>query len=495
MGLVGLGCGDDAVQGTGCWFAVPALADGRSIACGYVSVPERRQGESRGNIRIAFAQIRAAAAFGDQTPVFYLQGGPGGNIVDSAPTFAQAVAPVIAADRDLVLIDQRGVGRSEPFLACPPTNDPNASAQALIDNCRNQLTLAGVDLRAYNTQENAADIDAVRRALGYPQVTLYGSSYGSLLAQQVMRDFPDAVAGAVLDAVVPKTPSFLAELPASANGALSDLFASCAADAACTQRYGDLEATFNAVVARVQSQPTTVDLARFPEPAVTVDITAEVLVSEMLVDGLLFLGLGERAPQVIEWARDAEEDSVARRQLADVLRFLRSFGSAGGSLFSAGMFYSVVCSESGLYDATAINTADTRPAVQDIYAPRASSIPAECALWNVPPLPAEVLQPVQSAVPTLLLSGALDPRTPPRFASVVAGGLSAATNVVVAGAGHGIILASECTNSVTAQFIRAPSGALDTACVSTVAPAFTVQAPLPTAPAARQALQLRWQLR
>ena len=471
LALTSLACSENPTfKRSECWFPIPASSD-REVECGFIKVPEKHQGGGE-KIELAVVRISRGKQFRTRSAVFYLQGGPGGGLTESAPFFIQSVAPILASDRDLVLVDQRGTGLSSPFLGCPPPSSQNISSAQYLLECRQAMIAQGVDLSAFNSVENAADIDAVRRVLGYPRMVLYGSSYGTLLAQHVARDFPESVESMILDAPLPKDRSYLAELPASAQGALDAVFESCANDPLCAPIYPNLAQTFYTLIAQLNVAPYVFDVSVFPEAPTNFKLDVDGFVSSVLVDGLLFLGLGAEVPRAIYALRDAPTKIEARQELKEILRFLLRLNGSGGdsSGFADAMFYSTLCAESGVFGPEAINLQGVRPEISEVYRDRASSILDECRVWNVPALPPDRLAPITTGVPTLCLAGAFDPRTPPRFCDYIIGDaasprLSAATKVSFPRLGHGVLLANECVNTIVAQFLQTPTNAPNAACV------------------------------
>jgi len=178
--------------------------------CGVLSVPEDPTRTGGRQIRLAFARVPAVSRSKRPDPLFLLAGGPG----MAATTFYAMTAPVFARihrDRDIVLVDQRGTGKSNP-LDCPEGDetDLGASGGSIIDETRRCLQMLGAkaDVAQYTTSVAVKDLDRVRRALGYQQINLYGVSYGTRVAQQYLRRFPRQTRSLILDGVVPPELSF-----------------------------------------------------------------------------------------------------------------------------------------------------------------------------------------------------------------------------------------------------------------------------------------------
>ena len=186
---------------TECWFKEPA---GHDVECGWVIVPEDHARPEGKTIKLAVARFKSDASQPEPDPVIYLEGGPGGSALKSYTSQFDFLFGPLLEKRDVVLFDQRGTGYSQPALACPEYNqavidmlpkDMTAAESETVANkallaCRDRLVKEGVNLDMYNSAQNAADIEALRQALGYDQVNLYGISYGTRLALTALRDAP-----------------------------------------------------------------------------------------------------------------------------------------------------------------------------------------------------------------------------------------------------------------------------------------------------------------
>jgi Predicted hydrolases or acyltransferases (alpha/beta hydrolase superfamily) len=269
-----------------CLFEIP---EGRNVECGYLTVPEDRSQSDGSTIRLYVAIFRSPNENPAPDPVIYLAGGPGGNALEGiAYSFNDNFAPFLA-DRDVIVFDQRGTGYSEPSLAAPelinltyetldqdltPKEYNELSLEALSD-CHDRLVAEGINLGAYNSAENAADLNDLRIALGYEEWNLFGVSYGTRLALTAMRDYPEGIRSVILDSSCPLEVDLYYEGPTNANRAFRVFFDECASDLACSEAYPDLESVFYGVVDQLNSSPVI-----FP---VTHPLSGETY--DMLVDG------------------------------------------------------------------------------------------------------------------------------------------------------------------------------------------------------------------
>ena len=217
------------------------MPGGFDISCGYLTVPENRTLSNSPTIELAYAIVDAAEDEG-RPPIVYLAGGPGGSAIDDFVADPEGWQYPFTNARDLVLIDQRGTGYSIPTLDCPELAEEVAFEDENPEvTCHNRLLEEGIDLTAYNTAENAADVAALREELGIESWDLLGISYGTRLALEIMRDYPQGVRSVVLDSVFPPNADTPGEEALAPLWSLQWLFQECANDGYCSENYPDLE--------------------------------------------------------------------------------------------------------------------------------------------------------------------------------------------------------------------------------------------------------------
>ena len=413
-------------------------------------------------IDLEIVVIPAVANEARPDPLFILAGGPGQAATDLARPLLGALREV-RQTRDLVFVDQRGTGGSGE-LTCAffdtDFDDQDLAESFQFDNlpldrlreCLAEVETAA-DPRHYTTPLAMDDLDDVRSALGYDAINLYGGSYGTRAALVYMRRHPERVRTAVLDGLAPVSMRLPSNMGVDARRALEGLFDDCAADSGCGEAFPLLAETFGRVVRELEASPRALDTThpRTGEPF-EFTVTAEIFGSGLR--GVLYdPTLASLAPLTI--ARAAEGD------FAPFLAQIVALESAGA--LSLGMFFSVICAE----DVSQFGAGEAeRLAAQEILG-RASIqlITRACSVWPAGELPAGYFDPVRSDVPTLLLSGALDPVTPPRWGEQALAGLADGRHLVAPGAGHGVLVRG-CANDLVAEFIdTADHGALDPACL------------------------------
>lgn len=470
----------------------PTTLDGATLGyeCGYVIVPLRHANPDGPTIRLPVAIRRAAAGAPD--PLLLAQGGPGGDAFEVFSILVQPTSP-ISTSRDIVIFNQRGTPYAEPELTCPETDAALADILAADSEegerlyneamaaCYDRLLAEGIDLSAFNSLENAADIPLIARALGYDEYNFYGVSYGTLLGLHLMRNHPQGLRSVILDSVAPTDVNFLSEIAASEDRIFGEVFAACADDPACAAAYPDLEERFYALVRRYDENPVDLTLTD-PDTGETYDTFVDGRGLRSILYSLLY------APRMA-----AVLPSVVADIEAGDLRYVEAMWPliVFDQLIAEGMYNSVICAEDADIDVAAVPLDGLRPEIAATAVDELQSILDGCARWQVEPLPPSVDDPVVSDIPTLLLSGRFDPVTPPAFAEAAAAGLSNATNLVDPTAAHGVAFQNECINGIILDFLADPSAPPDSSCLATAEPLDFVPPDAITLPLLADVNQLR----
>jgi len=455
-----------------CRFGLPdGQTNGGTVSCGTLEVPERRFPPSERKVRLEVAILRATSVDKAPDPIIYLAGGPGGRALEDDLSWwdAEFAAP-LQDNRDIIFFDQRGAGLSTPSLSCGEFDfmyqiakyDDLDDGSVLLAECRDRLS-RNVDLQAYNSVENAADIVDLARALGYERYNLYGVSYGTRLALTAMRDAPDMIRSVVLDSTVPLQWNMYAEMSAGFETSLNTFLDACAADATCRSFAPDLRGTLQRVVAQLESEPAIVPIEDVGYGAVY----------EVYVDGGDFLRLLFDAFYVTEIIPEIPRGilQVARGDYR-MISTLASYSSrnAGEAI---GMYLSVQCRDEGAFNPPeAIVPVRTFRVLDEDARETVRSFSEDCQTWGVPASPPVENAPVVSDLPTLVLAGQFDPITPPSNGRRAAETLWRSTFIEFPGVGHGALV-SECARSIMAAFFDDPEAPVDQSCVVTMAPRFT----------------------
>ncbi len=407
--------------------------------------PAQPQGKQ---VDIHYAVIPALARNRKPDPVLFFAGGPGQSASDLAGPVSRMLAR-LSNRRDVVLVDQRGTGRSAPLLCedTPPTAPlaeavDTARLQQKLRACRERLqALPHGDLRHYTTWVAMQDADAVRAALGAAKVNLIGGSYGTRAALEYQRQFPQTVRRMVIDGVAPPDMVMPAAFSTDNQAALDAVFTACESEPACRTRHPTLRADWRALMA---SMPLEVDV---PHP-----VTGEPQRLRLTRDALVALVRGPLYAPILASALPQAMADATRGRFEGLVGLAGALGGGRLGRISEGMHFSVVCSEDvpRLDQATDAPGADFGNSFATLYRdvckdwPR-GNVPA--AFYTLPPAPA----------PVLVLSGGADPVTPPRHGERVARALGAkARHIVVPQAGHGV-MAIGCLRDALFRFIDADS--------------------------------------
>jgi pimeloyl-ACP methyl ester carboxylesterase len=432
---------------------IPAGLQGRS-RCGKLTVYEdRAAGEGR-TIDLNVVVLPAVSRSPAPDPFIFLAGGPGQGAVDSFSSL-YPVFRRINQKRDIVLVDQRGTGKSNP-LDCPGTNDefdPDQDLEAWLQSC-----LAGLDANPalYTTTIAMEDLDQLRAALGYEQVNLFGVSYGTRAALTYLRMYPGQVRSLILDGVVPQDQALGIHVARDAQQSLDLIFSRCEADPLCRETFPGLPQAFQELLDRLDQNPVEVVL---PHPS---SGQAEKLTftREMMGGAVRLLSYAPETaallPLLIHTAAEQDDFSLLAAQYLIVSRQLE-----GG--MAEGMGYSVLCAEDlPFIDLQAAAQANANTYLGD---QQTKMLERVCQSWPRGSAPDWIKEPVISDVPALLLSGEFDPVTPPENGEAVGRGLTNSLHLVAPGQGHNVIFRG-CLPGLATTFIdQGGVQGLQTACL------------------------------
>lgn len=456
-----------------CSFHIPGnVEEGVDASCGYLVVSERHDQPDGPTLRLALLILKALDPTPSSHPLVVLHGGPGGSaIADMALLFTDSP---IRYMRDVILLDQRGAGHSEPRLDCPelmdywfgesdsePTEEQSEALYSeAIASCRYRLTSSGIDLLSYTTDESAADIEDLRNALGYRDISVYGVSYGAELALAVMENYPDSVHAVILDSPVPRHFQFAI----TTDLALNELIASCLSTPECADAYPDLAVELPLVISRLDQRPVEVHADRPGTDENTIWSVDGDYFSDLIANSLRDTYLLPLIPMLIHETASGRHALVELPlQLAIEMVDSTSFGTS----------YSVQCLSTA-HNFTA-GYAGPETGGMDFAAVAADEGAAsdDCTEWRTGmPLASLERAPdatgIPSNIPTLVLSGRFDPLVRPGYGNWIAQQLGSAQALTLGNAGHGVIGSSECADTVMAEFLERPGEDLDPSCIREV---------------------------
>lgn len=427
--------------------------------CGVLDVPENPARPQGRRIGLYVARVPATNKHKSADPLFVLAGGPG----MAATTFYTTVAPAFARihrDRDIVLVDQRGTGRSNP-LNCELSDDlitQETDAQIVAEAARClKETSAHADVAYYTTSVAVQDLDTVRASLGYDQIDLYGGSYGTRVAQHYVRRFPTHTRSVILDGVVPPTLALGPAVAVDAENALLSILARCAKEPQCRSRFGDPVADYRKLSAQMRAQPVPITIA---DPTTGEQSKLELSTLQLATVLRLTTYTPQEAallPLILHRASESGDFMPLATQYLLISRSL-------GDQLSYGMHNSVVCAEDVPFYPTTID----RKRLEQTYLGTSAvdGLRDICQVWPRGPVDKDFHEPLHSNVPALLLSGSDDPATPVADAQEALRGFTKGLHVVLKGFGHGQLVAP-CVDRIMAHFIEtAAVDGLDVSCTS-----------------------------
>lgn len=425
------------------------------LRCGTVRVPRDHARPDTGSFSLAVVVIKSAQQPSLPDPVVYISGGPGNPLTIYA---AYQAANPYAPRRDLILIDQRGTGRSEPSL-CPDlertlleanlavaaegTADAMVKRRAAYIACRDQAIRRGIDLKDFGTSVTVEDFEWVREALGIERWNVYGESYGTAVAMTLVALHPDAVRSVVLDSIYPPDPVPLSSTIVS--DARDAFFAHCARDDACSASFPNLAETYRETLGRLDRNPLIVSVPpQLQQPDDQARITASLF--EVLVSRLLYFpNAYPTLPRIIQSVHDGDARGLGNLVASEM---------AAARMENRATNAAVECRDRPHFR----NALPAGPNVLDRI-----QLYGVCERWSeLGPAP---LVPLGASVPILLLAGQFDPVARPSLSRHVAELIGRnARWVEFPLVGHNVRHFSRCGARIAADFIDNPGRAPDTSC-------------------------------
>jgi len=443
-----------------------------TIVCGYVSSPLHHAEPDGATVELAVVTYEGRASAEHDRPLVVLGGGPGEAMVE--PFLAEpAFRELLDIGPDLIVMDQRGVGASEPALECPQVFDdpepgltPLQEADAFIEDllgCRERLADDGIDLGAFNHLDNAADVDVVRRALGHDEIDVRGTSYGSQVAQLAAQMQPETIGAVVLSSPVDPTRNWVELAPAGIHRALREVAAACEQDAGCAEAFGDVDELIDATAARLDDEPAEVEVDLPDIEATTLTYTPARFLGGL---SLLFY-VPDGAAAVPAFAAAAADGDLS--PIAELTVTLEQ--QIAGAL-SVGMQYSMLCAgEGGLVTEQGLRAGTDDGPIEEYWIPEniiAGDRLAElCDEWDVLTVYDPDAVTIDHDVPTLIITGEFDHVTPPELGESLARQLDDHVLIEVPAAGHGPLEAlGPCGAQIAAGFLLDPTTAPDDTCAT-----------------------------
>jgi pimeloyl-ACP methyl ester carboxylesterase len=448
-----------------CRLEHPARMLALPAQCGRLSVPEDPSKPTGRRIELFVARVAAISLNKAPDPLFLIAGGPGTSAVDLYTSSSHPFDRV-RRSRDIILVDQRGTGRSHR-LDCDygdrdlfqAVDEIKVGAENI--KCRDDLSKTS-DLRQYTTSIAVQDLDAVRAALGYQRINLYGSSYGTRVAQHYARRYPQATRTLILDGVINPEIVLGPGIALDAERALERILGRCRADALCSKAFADPMADYRELRARLIATPAraTIGETATGRP-LSFDFTARHLSAV-----LRFASYNDDQAALLPLSLHLAAREQNYTPLANQFRV---FAGSLQEAFAYGMHNSVTCSEdTPLVDAAKLD----RGALGSTHmgAEQIDQLLEACRDWPKGVVDKDLHAPLKSDAAALLLSGADDPVTPPGYAAIAQKAFADSKHVIIAAHGHGL-LGVPCVDRVMAGFIQAGTAkGLDATCTEKLAP-------------------------
>ncbi len=445
--------------------------------CGYVTLPQDYDDPDAGSVAIYFTLIHGRNSQKRPDPLVYLVGGPGSSGTQLLQTSFGKYLKYFANERDIVVIDQRGTGLSDPPLYCREVllrlgeilqshHDEHAElVLEILTDCHERLTRNGVQFKTYHSENIARDIVEVLRALGYEQWNLVGVSYGSRLALEMMRDYAPSIRSVILDSVYPPQADIYLDAYYHGERAMQALFEACSASERCDARYPDLETVFHRVYERLNEAPLRESYSPPRFERLDIKISGYRLY-DWIFSWLYEVNSIQRIPKLIY--------DLDRGIAGNAVRLGVAFEASMTSL-SLGMHYTVQCQEE--YDSTLkrdyYSMVEAHPHLGGYLrypVEGLSTLSRLCGMWRAEARPLSVNDPVQSDVPALLLSGHYDPITPSVYADMAGETLNTAYRFVLPHVGHGVLRSDLCAVDIALDFINHPLSEPDSSCIARTRP-------------------------
>lgn len=402
---------------------------GIKARCGSFERPENPDDPGSARILLNVAVVAALSLEPEPDPFVPIAGGPGGATVRFYAAYAQAFEKV-RRNRDILLLDQRGTGESAR-MECD-VGDEIIEGQISYDETvaytRDCLDTLPYDPRYFTTSVAVHDLEALRVALGYGPLNLYGSSYGTRVAQHFARRYPDSTRSVILDGVAPPQIALGPAIAVEAQKALDAIFERCEEDPACSERFPGIAGEFAALRSRLEDAPAQVAL---PNP-----VTGR---PESITFGHIELAAAIRllsySPNTVALMPFLIHEAAMENYVPLASQYLMIMETMSDAL-ALGMHNAVVCTEDAPYF-EGENVSGEMLASTYIGPIMMEALSAMCSIWPRGVMDEDLRKPLATGKPVLLLSGDADPVTPPRFAELAAVDLKSARHLIGADQGHG----------------------------------------------------------
>ncbi len=432
--------------------------------CTPFQVPENWDKPDGRKIDLKLAIVRSDAQVAERDLVVFLAGGPGQAATETYPRVQGGFGPLLK-HRNLILLDQRGTGGSHRLSCKASPVDVDTAEVSELDLARvRELTraclaevAANADPAQYTTSAAVRDLEAVRQALGGPELDLVGVSYGTRVAQEYLRRQPDGVRSVVLDSAVPNELVLGSEFAINLDAALKAQFAACTATPDCARAFGDPYANLYKLRDALAAKPVELD-AHAPR---TFGIEKKTLNAPTLAAVVRMFAYSAETSALLPL-------SISRALAGDYAPLIGEAEVLNDDLSDFqgnGMQLSVICADDA--DRLTERPEDARLILGDALI---RVIRTQCEIWPRGTRPADFHDPIQSDKPVLVLGGELDPVTPPRYGEAIVKNLPNGRLLIAKGQGHNV-MGRGCLPRVVGSFVETlDAKSLDAGCIAQLGP-------------------------
>lgn len=435
---------------------------------GYITVPEQHDKPSGPVIQIAVARFKSLSGKPQPDPIVLNTGGPGDSNLDQfIPFMATPAGKGFLSQRDVVIIELRGLRYSKPALICDEVYEAQLdmlsrdirseeSDQILLNAMRasyDRFLKQGINLSAFNNVETAADIDLVMTSLGYDKFNLFGSSAGTIIAQHVMRDYPERLRSVILNAAVPLGQPFFRDMMINASESLDRMFKLCESDETCHLAFPDIKERFFAHIEKLNAEPVTIPVKN-PANGEEIDF---VLNGDRL-SAWIFSSMYFNTQIPYSLSKFMEGDYSELQTNAQIFFPMPRF--------SYGLSYTIFSTEQMDFEVEETKVKGRYAAFADgislFFSPKLIAQAQD--FWKVKPIDRSLLAQLNSDIPTLVLNGEMDHVLPSNYVQVMVSGLRNGYVYLFPGVAHSPV-ETECGFLMAVEFLNDPSKAPDITCM------------------------------
>jgi len=448
--------------------------------CSYLSVPEDHAKPDGKQIKIFVAKAKSRSSTPVADPVLFAGTSIGGKIAEMIPVLFP-LYPDFTKDRDFIMYDHRGVGKSMPNLECPEIDEAHnkdfgkdISIEEHVKHEVDAVNACGVrlgkdnNLNVYNTEQTALDMEAIRKAFGYEKINIFSYSYATYLTLTYMRKFPAHIRSVIMDSAIPSDIWLYSNLLAAQVNSLNSVFDNCKADADCNAKYPKLQNAYSAIIQRLDKAPLKLAVKN-PHCAEGAQCDAvEIPVNDNLFSGYIVneLFTANPIPRLPKLIYETYKEDY--NGLIEAINEQQAGGHVIGT--SWGRYYSTVC-----HDMVDSENKETIEKSIEMYswvglpyyqpAVLGGEIKNMCNQWVSSTAAKEQDMPVHSDLPVLIMQGEYDPYAPPVWGKHISETLPNSHFYVMKGLTHVTVLGEPCPISIAEQFIADPNKEPETSCI------------------------------